>query len=188
MNHWRLRSIHRIIRLHRRHTMRLSRAWRLRRRAAIRGISGEGSPAYRDYVRRTRDAWRPDPTEIALHDAASAYKQTADIAPVLAALPPSQALRHFVLYLHEQAHPLGKKTPRPGRANYVAADQAEFRLDAWRSEHRKKNVPYEIRQKIVDEVIEDMRGWYATRHGLWPDRPNRDRILELLRLAKDRRL
>ena len=111
-------------------------------------------------------AWEPE-LEIVPYAVVRAYEQTADIEPVLDALPFSAAtrsLRHLIIHMHEQAHPLGVKTPRDGRANYVAADLAGVMLRRWLTEHPpRKNVPRSVREAIVDDVIKDMKTWVTTK-------------------------
>jgi hypothetical protein len=140
-------------------------------------------------------AWEPE-AGIVPHAVVMAYEQTADIEPVLAAVPFSpvtQALRRLIIHMHEQAHPLGVKTPRDGRANYVAANLTGVLLRRWLAEHPlkngrpRKNVTKAVREEKIDDVIKDMKSWHATKQGRWPDVLNRDRVLALLRLAKGSR-
>jgi hypothetical protein len=172
--------------------------------AAFReGFNEASRRAAEERKRLLEEAWKPDPADTAFRAAMLTYMQTGEIEPLLAALPPSpQSLRELILYMHEQTHPLsgapgGKYLARWGRANYVAAELAGLRIWEWKSERARKrrkspdewilaeeqHIPDAVRRKIVDEVIEEMKGWDRTKRRLWADgMPNEDRVLELLRL------
>jgi len=162
--------------------------------------------AHKKRKRELEDAVGPAAGEVALHEAWLAYMQTGELEPLLVALPPSQALRQLILFMHEQAHPLpgvGKELARWGRANHVAAKLVEIQYAAWRKYHGRKKIPLAARHMIIDCVIEEMKGqamralWpknlvklksWPKHAALWPDRPDKDTVSELLRKGKIHRL
>jgi hypothetical protein len=133
------------------------------------------------------------PTEDPFHDSVMALHEHDDIAPLQAffrscpSLSPAQweSLARLVDLLHARGQKRrpgnpGGKMPRWKKPDYVAAFIVKRIEEAWTKEHRRHNIPAEKRAKFVDDVINDV---VKT-----DPRPNRERVLRLLRDPKHLRI
>ena len=133
-------------------------------------------------------------------EAVWAYHEKNDIKPLMAFVASdrlsslSSDQRHSLSSLIELLHALGQSR-RPGKpggkhtrwnnSNYIAAYLVEQRLTVWKKTTGRRYVSHEQKQKVVDEIISEMKGWALTQR---KRPPQRRRVLELLREPKNRRL
>jgi hypothetical protein len=141
----------------------------------------------------TGDAWT---------DAVLAWAECNEIEPLtqyLKAVGKQTAPAFTPQQLHNLAgiveilHSRGKKR-LPGKprglwqrwqdANYIAAWIAEQRILCWKREHDGRSIPIEDRNAIVEQTVLEVREWHVAKR----KKPNSDRVSEILRGPKDRRL
>jgi len=162
----------------------------------------ERSKAYTALKKRNADAWQENvaraPTGDRFHDAVMALHERYDTGPLLAVLRSDHALssanRESLARLIDLLHALGQAR-RPGKPggkhtrwnhpNYIAAYLVERRSAAWKLTRGRRNVPDVQKQKIVDQIISEMKGWALTQR---KRPPRKERVLELLRGSKNLRL
>jgi hypothetical protein len=141
---------------------------------------------------------------VVLHKAFMRFHKTGEIAPLLTTLRSEgvlapanpESLTRLIESLHVSGQP--RKEGRPGgthsrwrRANYIAAWIAEPRLAEYQGAQTKAgDLTDDERLKVIDEVIEEMQHWHATKKGLWIDKDpfDRERVLKLLHDSKRKRL
>jgi hypothetical protein len=178
------------------------------------------SQAHEEYdakIKRKVNAWREcppssvvwgeweaaDPKAIELHKAFVAFHETGDAASLTAVLRSPEALQSVypksIARLRElldaRREPRTRGTPggahlRWRSARQVAANIVERRKEGWRIEHNRNDVPADVTEKIVDEVIEFMKTWDAAKRRRWLRfKPlSKVSVLALLREPKTRRL
>jgi hypothetical protein len=167
--------------------------------ASVRG--GKRANTLAALERRPRNAWKSrstttprsgDPFLDALMDLHERY----DIEPLLALvrsghpLAPRDHLVRLLEFLHAlgQAHRPGKPGGKLGRwrnPNYICAYLVERRLIALRQVSGRHRLSDTEKEKVIDHAINDMRGWVLTQGKRLP---RKERVLQLLREPKDRRL
>jgi hypothetical protein len=108
------------------------------------------------------------------------------------ALPPAVArlLRdsaQLLRYLHTQANPPKRSRGAPAgtwerwsNPNYLVAQSVERRVQAWKRTHGRVRIPDTLQDNYIDKELE--------RWNKLPKPPSRDRVRELLRQPKSRRL
>jgi hypothetical protein len=171
-------------------------------------MSNDREEAYRERSRRLEEAWKApvQATEVwgglaaPLHQAIMAYHQTGDIEPLLAAvrLPgalasadPESMARLIELIHARRAPPLkaggpGAYLKRWRNPKMVAALAARIRLDAWRAENRKADVPRSVREGIVDGIVEPMPAYVRLSERV--QKKFKDTVHGLIDKSKGRRL
>jgi hypothetical protein len=137
---------------------------------------------------------KPDYPADEFHNAIMAvHDERNDIAPLLAylrsdrPLSPMERLNlaRLLELLHARTRPLAGGRPggtlsRWPKADYVVQYLVDARKEAWRREHGKHGVPFAEEEKFVDAAILSLEQVGK--------QPNRDRVKELLREPKSRRL
>ena len=131
-------------------------------------------------------------------EACWAYHEEDDIDPLIAVLrsdrPLSSENREQLARLIDLLHALGqvRKRGKPGgvhtrwnNPNYIAAYLVERRLAKLKQDTGRRKVSAAQREKIIEDVIGEMKGWAVTQHKRLP---REERVLELLREPKNRRL
>jgi hypothetical protein len=168
--------------------------------------------AYEERNRRAEEAWKnppqatevwgiaDDPAEkaaVALHQAIMAYHQS-DIGPLLAAIrSPDVALdreslaRLFELVVYSPRRRLkaggsGAYLGKWKNPKMVAALMARIKLDVWREQNGKADVPRSVRDGIVDEIVDPMPA-YGRLSAQGQDK-FKTTVHGLIDKAKDRRL
>jgi hypothetical protein len=164
-------------------------------------MSDKRAESHRDYEKRTTDAWKENaptaPTGDKFHDAVMVLHEKYDTGPLLTFLRSDRALssadRENLARLIDLLHAVGqaRRAGKPGgkhlrwrMPNYIAAYLVERRLAALKQNGRRYISAGE-KQKEIDEVMSEMKGWALTQGKRQPDS---ERILELLRGSKKLRL
>jgi hypothetical protein len=151
--------------------------------------------------RRSRNAWKSRSATTPRSgnpflDALIALHQRHDIEPLLAIVGSGHPLtpRDHLVRLLELLHALGQAR-RPGKPsgehlrwqnpNYIAAYLVDRRLNALRQATGRRRVSVTETERAVHAVINEMRGWALTQGKRLP---RKERVLQLLREPKHRRL
>jgi hypothetical protein len=132
------------------------------------------------------------------YEACRAYHEKNDIDPLIALLrsdrPLSSHDREQLTRLVDQLYALGQARRRGkpfgkhtlwDNPNYVADYLLQRRLAEYKRTNGRRYVSAALRDKMIDELIDDMKCWELSRRkGL----PRKDRILDLQRVSKKLRL
>ena len=127
-----------------------------------------------------------------------ALHEKYDTAPLMGFLRSDRALtsadRESLARLIDLLHALGqaRRAGKPGgkhwrwrNPNYIAAYLVERRKAVMKQSSGPRNISSEQMEKEIDGVIGEMKGWALTQS---KRPPNKERVLELLRLSKKLRL
>jgi hypothetical protein len=158
--------------------------------------------AYADREREDAEAWRnPTPTGVTGDpwvDAVLALNVRNDVEPLANYVDSTneitqeqrRALARLLLLLHARLQKRGRGRPggtlsRWSNPNYIAAKFAERRIDEWKRDAGRQNIPEEIRDAIIREEIDYVNTWHFVKTR---GRANIDRVKAILDGPKTRRL
>jgi hypothetical protein len=184
---------------------RSKRSARLKLTEAQRDAWRITTAAWGEMVEADRDAWRKPPgagvTGDRWTDAAIAAGN-GDIEPLANYLNDVAAEREPALTQEQLGNLVsllrllrarGQKRPRGkpggtwrrwGEPNYVAAQFAEARIAIWKRDNSKRNIPDDVRNKIIAGTVAEIRGWHFAKR----KSPSVHRVKAILVGPRSRRL
>ncbi len=168
----------------------------------------ERTKAYNEYCETLRNAWKIAASDAIPEtgdrwtDAAIAAGNGADIEPlanylndVAAGREPALTQQQLVnlASLLRLLHARGQKRKRgkPGGTwrrwddpDYVTAQSAERRIAAWKRDNGRRNIPDDVRKKIVHDEVAEKKKWHFAKH----KPPSVNRVMAILKGPRSRRL